>query len=119
MQAVDTRNSAVIIPPMNATRKTKTIECGKCNGLGEIAAYSGIAGGICFACGGTGKKTVSANHQPSIKFTCVYAGVDLFTIKARSESQALMIAITKWRQNRTLPAYANVTSEEQISVVAE
>lgn len=29
-------------------------ECAKCNGKGVIKAFAGIAGGVCFTCGGKG-----------------------------------------------------------------
>lgn len=31
------------------------VDCPKCCGKGNIPAFSGIAGGICFRCGGEGK----------------------------------------------------------------
>jgi hypothetical protein len=34
---------------------TKTGSCGKCSGKGSINAFSGIANGVCFQCGGVGK----------------------------------------------------------------
>jgi len=32
------------------------ITCGRCNGKGRITAYSGIYGGVCFGCNGSGTK---------------------------------------------------------------
>lgn len=34
--------------------KTQTLECLRCNGTGKLAAFSHIAKGRCFLCGGTG-----------------------------------------------------------------
>lgn len=36
---------------------TATAKCPKCNGNGKISCYSGIAGGTCFRCKGTGRIT--------------------------------------------------------------
>ena len=43
--------------------ETKTCECYKCGGSGYIAAFSGIANGICFTCDGTGKVAFRVNKQ--------------------------------------------------------
>lgn len=94
---------------------TKKIECGKCNGKGEIPAFRGIAGGICFACAGAGSRTVKASHKPGRKFVCIYAGQELFTKTARTEAEALRLAVGHWKQNPTAPAFAGIT-EEQITV---
>jgi hypothetical protein len=40
-----------------------TYECPKCGGSGYIAAYSGIANGVCFMCKGAGK----LNYKPKAK----------------------------------------------------
>lgn len=45
--------------------ETITVACGKCNGKGEIKAYSNIAGGICFACGGKGAFTYNLKQYES------------------------------------------------------
>lgn len=42
-----------------------TIECPKCNGKGEIAMYRGIAGGVCFSCGGSGVLTYKSAPKKS------------------------------------------------------
>jgi RecJ-like exonuclease len=41
----------------------ETGTCGKCSGTGHINAFSHIAGGVCFMCGGTGKVTLKAREQ--------------------------------------------------------
>jgi DnaJ-class molecular chaperone len=43
-------------------------ECAKCNGKGEIRAFSGIAGGVCFDCNGRGYIMRKATYMPSKKF---------------------------------------------------
>jgi hypothetical protein len=42
----------------NKTRKTVTIDCGKCGGNGRYYFHGGH--GVCFSCEGTGKQTMSA-----------------------------------------------------------
>lgn len=51
-----------------------TIECPKCNGKGEIAMYRGIAGGVCFSCGGSGVLT----YKSAPKKSTWYFGVSGF-----------------------------------------
>lgn len=43
-------------------------ECAKCNGRGEIKAFSGIAGGVCFTCNGKGYVMLKQARVPSLKF---------------------------------------------------
>lgn len=95
--------------------RQKLIDCGKCGGTGDIPAYRGIAGGVCFLCGGTGKRKVSASHQPSRKFVCIYGGAELFTVRAKTEAEALSKAVGHWRSHPNAPALRAVR-EEQISV---
>lgn len=38
------------------TTKTVKVVCGRCDGKGEIPAYRGVLGGICFACKGAGHR---------------------------------------------------------------
>ena len=45
-----------------------TQKCWKCGGHGYIEAYSGIRGGVCFSCNGSGRKaynTSQENKRPS------------------------------------------------------
>jgi hypothetical protein len=98
---------------------TKRIDCGKCSALGEIEAFRGILGGVCFTCAGSGKRTVSARYEAPHKFGCLYDGVLIFTIKARTEAEALRKAVGHWKRHRAAPAFATVKSEAQIAVVAE
>jgi len=51
--------------------ETKTCECYKCGGSGYIAAFSGIANGICFTCDGTGK--VAFRFKKQNKFSPINA----------------------------------------------
>lgn len=43
-------------------------ECAKCNGKGEIKAFSGIAGGICFCCNGKGYVVLKSKRVKAAKF---------------------------------------------------
>lgn len=99
-------------------KATKEVDCGKCLGHGTIHGYSHVVGGQCFACGGTGKKTVAADYRPATKYGCVYAGNLLFWIRARSAEEALRRAKRHWQQHATSPAFAGIT-EEEICVVSE
>ena len=38
-------------------------ECSKCDGTGDIRAFSHIAGGVCFTCKGTGRLNVRAGLE--------------------------------------------------------
>ena len=98
--------------------KTKRIECGKCLGKGTIEAFRAIVGGVCFSCGGAGHKKVAASHKPSKRFACVYGGQVLFWKRARTEAQALRLAVAHWRQHSNAPAFVGIT-EDQISVREE
>ena len=86
----------------------KCFECPRCCGKGHIAAYSNVQGGVCFRCAGTGK--VATRPQIGTKWECVYAGVSLFTIKARSEAAALRAAVA--RINPAYPAFKGVTPDQ-------
>lgn len=97
---------------------TKAIDCGKCMGRGTIQGFSHVAGGVCFACGGTGKKTVRADHTPLSKYGCVYAGALLFWVRARTEKEALRKAVNHWKRHAASSAFEGIT-EAQISVVSE
>jgi hypothetical protein len=48
---------------MKTTKKTR--ECPKCGGHGHIEAFSGIAGGVCFRCNGTGKVADRITARPT------------------------------------------------------
>lgn len=86
----------------------KCFECPRCLGKGQIAAYRNVQGGVCFRCAGTGK--VATRPQTATKWLCIYAGRDLFTIKARSEADALRAAIA--RIDPRYPAFAGVTPDQ-------
>lgn len=72
------------------------VECAKCAGKGEIRAYIGIAGGICFACNGKGhiiqktaptktaKFAVSAVHRETGEVVN-----NICHIRAKNESEAI------------------------------
>jgi RecJ-like exonuclease len=92
-----------------------TYKCPKCEGHGKINAFGHVQAGVCFKCGGSGS-VANKPIAPSVKWVCVYAGADVFTIKAKSESQALKVAITHWKSNSDKPAFASVASESDVSV---
>jgi RecJ-like exonuclease len=52
----------------NATAKTVKVECYKCDGHGKIEAFSHIANGDCFMCGGLGHKMITQEaHDKAIE----------------------------------------------------
>jgi RecJ-like exonuclease len=89
--------------------------CQKCEGHGKIGAYSHVMAGVCFKCNGTGKVSQKPSAK-SQKWVCIYAGQELFFKKAKTEAQALKIAIAHWNMNKNAPAFAEVKSEVDISV---
>ena len=92
-----------------------TYQCPKCLGTGEIAAHRNVLNGVCFKCNGAG--TVSRKPAtPSQSWTCVYAGAALFNIKAKTEAQALRRAVVHWKLHKDAPAFANVTSADDVLV---
>jgi hypothetical protein len=97
------------------TKATKAIKCGKCEGKGEIACYRAILGGTCFACQGRGTKEVAASWKPSRSYSCVYAGKGLFAVRAKSEAQALRLAVGHWKCHPDAPAFVGIT-QDQITV---
>ena len=90
-------------------------DCPKCEGHGKIGAYSHVMLGVCFKCGGSGK-VASKPAAKSQKWVCIYAGQELFVKTAKTEAQALKIAVAHWKMNNNLPAFKNVKSEIDISV---
>ena len=85
------------------TEGTMIIPCPKCHGRGVIDGYRHILNGVCFACDGTGTKTVAANHKPS-KLYSIYIVADfnddghqfrgcVFGQKARTPAEAKRKAI--------------------------
>jgi hypothetical protein len=90
-------------------------KCEKCEGKGEIAAFRGVMGGVCFKCNGTGEqaKKPAAKSQ---RYSCIYNGQPLFTKRAKTEAQALKLAIQHWVMNREAPAMMAVESESDIRV---
>lgn len=90
-------------------------KCGKCGGSGEIAAFRSVMGGVCFKCNGSGEQA----QKPAAKaqrYSCIYNGVPLFTKRAKTEAQALKLAIQHWIINRDAPAMMAVESENDIRV---
>lgn len=45
-----------------------TIDCPRCGGKGEIPAFRGILGGVCFACKGSGKKVCKTAPKPKLRW---------------------------------------------------
>ena len=46
---------------MKSASQLETVKCPKCDGVGSIGAFSHIANGVCFCCGGN--KTVVINRD--------------------------------------------------------
>lgn len=63
-------------------------ECAKCNGKGEIKAFSGIAGGICFSCNGKGYVMLKKARVPSRKFGADFGEGVVCWKNAKSEGAA-------------------------------
>lgn len=69
-------------------------ECTRCNGKGRLPIFSGVLGGVCFKCKGTGKQTAKP-AKPSVKWAVL--GTDrmtgerarLYNVKATSEQAAI------------------------------
>lgn len=70
--------------------KTSKCECFKCGGTGHIQAFSGIAGGVCFQCKGSGELTFERVQQ------------------ARQELSAANRRRCDWILNATPETYANL-----------
>lgn len=90
-------------------------ECAKCNGKGEIKAFSGIAGGICFCCNGKGfvelKNAPNRSKSFAITAICKENGDRevVFHIKAKSEMDAVKKAVIQLsRGNAYIPETADI-----------
>lgn len=92
-----------------------TYTCPKCEGHGKIAAFGHVQAGVCFKCNGAGT-VASKPAAKSQKWTCIYNGVEFFVKSAKTEAQALKIAVTHWKLHSNYPAFANVKSEADITV---
>lgn len=90
-------------------------DCPKCEGHGKIGAYNHVMAGVCFKCGGSGK-VASKPAAKSQKWVCIYAGQELFVKTAKTEAQALKIAVAHWKMHTNAPAFKDVKSEIDISV---
>ena len=51
--------------------------CGRCDGRGKIGAFAHYAGGVCFACGGTGELELDPEVKPATSATKDHKEVDL------------------------------------------
>jgi len=90
-------------------------QCPRCSGSGEIPAHRNVLNGVCFKCNGLG--TVARKPPArSVKWACYYAGVHLFNISAKTQSQALNRAVIHWQSRQDMPAFANVFSVDDIQV---
>lgn len=47
---------------------TLTYACTRCAGVGRLACFSNVLGGVCFKCGGSGKQATKP-AAPSVRFT--------------------------------------------------
>lgn len=80
---------------------TYKVECAKCGGRGEIKAFSGIAGGICFCCNGKGHVELKNAPKRSVKFQISAIAKDtgdrelVCWIKAKNESDAIRMAVAQ------------------------
>jgi hypothetical protein len=51
--------------------------CGRCDGRGKIGAFAHYAGGVCFACGGTGELELDPEVKPATSAAKDYKEVDV------------------------------------------
>lgn len=73
---------------------TGTFECTRCNGQGRLPIFSGVLGGTCFKCKGSGKQAAKPG-KPSVKWAVL--GTDrttgeralLYYAKAKTEQTAI------------------------------
>lgn len=83
--------------------KLTTYKCPKCNGLGFISCYSGIANGVCFSCEGNGFK-FGTPPVPGVIFAVSAVlkstgeRVQVFNIKAKTAAEAMKKAIATLRK---------------------
>lgn len=92
------------------------VECAKCGGKGKIKAFSGIAGGICFACDGKGHSFQKSAPKQSIKFLVsaelkeTGERLSVFVVKAKNEREALNKVVATLSQGKAYnPNSAAVT----------
>jgi DnaJ-class molecular chaperone len=78
------------------------VVCAKCAGKGEIKAYIGIAGGICFSCNGRGFNIQKSAPKKSPKFTVAAFHFErneivdpICTVTAKNEAEAVKKAIAQ------------------------
>lgn len=65
--------------------------CPKCDGKGEISAFSSVLGGVCFCCGGSGRKRGKAPVKAQRWSFCAN-GKAYVHRKAKTEQAALTAA---------------------------
>jgi hypothetical protein len=57
----------VQIVPDHLKEAAKPEPCGKCNGRGILPEFNHVSGGVCFACEGTGIRTIKAVHGADLE----------------------------------------------------
>lgn len=75
-------------------------ECAKCNGKGEIKAFSGIAGGICFDCNGRGYIMRKASYLLSKKYGADFGDGVICWKKAKGEEAARRAFLKQFSQTQ-------------------
>lgn len=92
----------------------KTITCPKCSGNGYIAAFAGVAGGVCFKCNGEGRVAYRAPRKYTPKKVVVdpntmydigelLSGVPFTdTKRARAHANEFGISYTRYVQLRVM-----------------
>ena len=94
---------------------TYQVECAKCGGKGDIKAFSGIAGGICFCCNGKGYVILKSKPNRKVKFAisaiCKENGIRevVCHISAKNEAEAVKMAVMQLsRGNSYIPESVSV-----------
>ena len=75
-------------------------ECAKCGGKGEIKAFSGIAGGICFSCNGRGYVMLKQPRVPSKKYGADFGEGVVCWKNAKSEEAARKAFTAQFSQSK-------------------
>lgn len=84
--------------------KTEIVECWKCLGSGYIKAFSHIESGVCFTCGGTGKKETRVKTESQKgREASKRAEKEAYHAKKREEfNEKISICVSKYANDSRL-----------------
>lgn len=94
--------------------------CGRCDGSGHFDCYAGIAGGVCFECGGAGRKLVLNATEDAVreivrKRLLAKAARER---KAEREAEAARLGAAAWAEANAELAAGLAVTRERYSVAA-